>query len=59
MQNLDEMGVFGKVVSMKSGVFDVLRGEKGCDESEKYTHFARESDVLRLVEEPFRLVKNY
>ena len=53
------MGVFGKVGSMKSALFDVLRGVKECDESEKYTHFAREGDVLRLVEEPFRLVKNY
>ena len=34
-QNLDEMGVFGKTGSMKSGVFDVLRGVKGPDESEK------------------------
>ena len=53
------MGVFGKVASMKSGIFDVSRGVKECDESEKYTHFARESDVSRLVEEPCRLVKNY
>ena len=59
MQNLDEMGVFGKVASMKSALFDVSRGVKECDESEKYTHFAREGDVLRLAEEPFRLVKNY
>jgi hypothetical protein len=59
VQNLDEIGVFGKVGSMKSGVLGVLQREKGCDESEKYTHFARESDVLRLVEEPCRLVKNY
>ena len=50
---------FGKVGSMKSALFDVFRGVKECDESEKYTHFARESDVLRLVEEPCRLVKNY
>ena len=44
---------------MKSALFDVSRGVKECDESEKYTHFARESDVLRLVEELCRLVKNY
>ncbi len=50
-QNLDEIGVFGKVVSMKSALFDVSRGVKERNESEKYTHFARESDVLRLVEE--------
>ena len=59
VQNLDEIGVFGKVGSMKSALFDVSRGVKECDESEKYTHLAREGDVLRLVEEPFRLVKNY
>jgi hypothetical protein len=34
-QNLDEMGVFGKVGSMKSVFFDVFRGAKGPDESEK------------------------
>ena len=45
--------------SMKSALFDVSRGVKERNESEKYTHFARESDVLRLVEEPCQLVKNY
>ncbi len=38
-QNLDEMGVFEKAGSMKSGVFDVLRGAKKCDESEKSTRY--------------------
>ncbi len=34
-QNLDEMGVFGKVVSMESALFDVSRGVKEYVNSDK------------------------
>ena len=49
MQNLDEMGVFGKVASMKSGIFDVSRGAKERDESEKFTRRIGDDDKKSRV----------
>ena len=38
------MDVFGKVASMKSGIFDVSRGAKERDESEKFTRRIGDDD---------------
>ena len=48
-QNLDEMGVFGKVASMKSALFDVSQGAKEHDESEKFTRRIGDDDKKSRV----------
>ena len=49
MQNLDEIGVFGKVGSMKSALFDVSQGAKERDESEKFTRRIGDDDKKSRV----------
>ena len=49
MQNLDEIGIFGKVASMKSALFDVSQGAKERDESEKFTRRIGDDDKKSRV----------